>query len=185
MNLYQQKYLKYKTKYELLKKQIGGNPRILKDLNSLKKTPLPGVTVEPLEGNIFILHGTITGPSNSPYAGYMWRIRMNMPERYPFKPPTVNFMDKIFHPNISYTNGAVCVSILKEEPSGGSREGGYWNPALTIGGILLSIQSLLMDPNTSSPLNSEASTLYDRNVMAYNEKVRHDAVTYATLVPPQ
>ena len=183
MNLYQQKYLKYKTKYELLKKQIGGNPRILRDLKNLQKNPVPGIFVEPVEGNIFILHGTITGPSDSPYDGYMWKIRMNIPQDYPFKPPTVNFVDKIFHPNISYTTGAVCVSILKEEPSGVSRDGGYWNPSLNIGAILLSIQSLLMDPNTSSPLNGEASHLLDTNVSAYNEKVKQDAKKYATVVP--
>ena len=97
MNLYEQKYLKYKNKYELLKKQIGGNRRILYDLKNLKKNPLSGIIVEPVEGNLFLLHGTITGSPGTPYEGYMWEIRMNIPQDYPFKPPTFNFVgDSIY-----------------------------------------------------------------------------------------
>ena len=180
MNLYQQKYLKYKTKYELLKKQIGGNKRILKDLETLKKNPLSGIIVERVEGNMFLLHGTITGPPDSPYEGYMWKIRMNIPQDYPFSPPTVNFVDKIFHPNISYDNGDVCISILKNNQQADS-----WNPILTIGSILLSIQSMFTDANPDSPLNWNAADLYRNNKEEFNKKVRTDAERYAVLAPPQ
>ena len=185
MNLYQQKYLKYKTKYELLK-QIGGNKRLLKELDELKENPLPGIIVEPVEDNIFLLHGTITGPPNSPYKGYMWKIRMIIPQMYPFESPIFNFVDRIFHPNISYDDGNLHMSISREYPLQlrPTDQAILWNPAITIRTILLSIQSLLMNPSTDSPFNQDAANLYINNREEYNIKVRKDAETFATLVPP-
>ena len=175
MNLYQQKYLKYKTKYELLKKQIGGNKRIVKEIERLHRSPIWGITaVIPDESNIYIVDGTIVGPAGTPYEGYKWKVRMNFPTDYGFKAPTVTFVDRIFHPNISYTSGEVCVDILKEG----------WNPGLNIGGILLSIQSMFIDANPHSPLNWDAAILYRDNREEFNRKARQDAETYATLVPP-
>ena len=153
MNLYQQKYLKYKNKYELLKKQIGGDcpplaaRRIGKDLQKLYNSPRWGISAVLDELNVCKVHGTIAGPRGTPYEGYLWRVVMNFPSEFPFKAPTVNFVDRIFHPNIHYDSGSVCISILKTEGPD------HWNPSLTAGTVLQSIQSMLSDPNPNSPLN--------------------------------
>ena len=183
MDLYQKKYLKYKSKYQLLKKQYGGNKRILKEMEELKKNPLDGISLEPTD-NIFEQYATITGPPDTPYEGYMWRVRLNFPEDYPYKPPTATFLNKIFHPNISYDNGSVCISILKNDASSlGDPLLQSWNPSLNMSAILQSIQTMLPDGNPNSPLNVDAAILFRNNRDAYNDKVRQEARIHALVAP--
>ena len=87
--------------------------------------------------------GVIAGPVESVYAQAMFVLDIVFPIEYPFSPPRVIFRTPIFHPNIA-TNGAVCLDILKP---------GGWSPLITIESLLLSIQSLLDDPNPDDPLN--------------------------------
>jgi ubiquitin-protein ligase len=183
MNLYQQKYLKYKNKYELLKKQIGGDcpplaaRRIGKDLQKLYNSPRWGISAVLDELNVCKVHGTIAGPRGTPYEGYLWRVVMNFPSEFPFKAPTVNFVDRIFHPNIHYDSGSVCISILKNEPVQlGDPLLQSWNPSLDIGSILQSIQSMLGDANDASPYNVDAAIVLRASRAANNPNIYDDAV---------
>eukprot|EP00889_Picochlorum_renovo_P002288 jgi/Picre1/29318/NNA_004708.t1 len=81
------------------------------------------------------------GPSGSPYAGGVFFLDIKFPGDYPFKPPKVTFKTRIYHCNIS-SQGQICLDVLKEQ----------WSPALTVSKVLLSICSLLTDPNPSDPL---------------------------------
>lgn len=177
MDTYQKKYLKYKTKYELLKKQIGGDPRqrIMGEMARLRREPIPGINVIINEADILKATGTIVGPQGSAcdglkgsaYEGHIWKVSITFPERYPMEPPTVTFIDPIWHPNIRDDNGAVCISILKT----GGEYG--WNPALTAGSVLQSIQSMLGDPNPQSAYNGRAAKQLDDDRTG---KIFHDAV---------
>ncbi|XP_055821650.1 SUMO-conjugating enzyme UBC9-like isoform X2 [Solanum dulcamara] len=103
---------------------------------------------------MFHWQATIMGPPDSPYTGGLFLITIHFPPDYPFKPPKVAFRTKVFHPNIN-SNGSICLDILKEQ----------WSPALTISKVLLSICSLLTDPNPDDPLVPEIAHMYktDRN----------------------
>merc|ERR1712182_108776 len=85
----------------------------------------------------------------------------------------MKFESKIFHPNVGrgHTPGAICIDILRKEA---------WSPALTIERTLLSIASLLADPNPNSPMDSEAAKLYEHNRPAYDKRVREWVSLYAT-----
>ncbi|KAK6157813.1 hypothetical protein DH2020_012061 [Rehmannia glutinosa] len=106
--------------------------RILKELKDLQRDPPTSCSAGPVAEDMFHWQATIMGPPNSPYADY------------PFKPPKVAFRTQVFHPNIN-SNGSICLGILKEQ----------WSPALTISKVLLSICSLLTDPNPDDPLVPE------------------------------
>lgn len=67
----------------------------------------------------------------------------------------------MFHPNI-YDNGNICLDVLDNK----------WNPMYDTCAILISIRSLLSDPNTSSPANVPASKLFNEDMKSYNQKVR-------------
>lgn len=81
------------------------------------------------------------GPSDSPFQSGVFFLDIKFPPDYPFKPPQVKFLTRIYHPNIN-NEGGICLDILKRQ----------WSPALTISKVLLSICSLLTDPNPDDPL---------------------------------
>ena len=120
------------------------------------------LSIIPDDSNIFLWDVIITGPTDSPYEGAIFNLIIKFPNDFPYKPPKVNFKTKIYHPNIAITDGQICVDILNEK----------WSPANTINSLLLSIISLLNDPNPNSPLNAEAATLFLNNKKEYYKKIR-------------
>ena len=96
------------------------------------------------------------GPDDSPYSGGVFFLNIQFPTDYPFKPPKVTFVTRIYHPNIN-SNGSICLDILKDQ----------WSPALTISKVLLSISSLLTDPNSEDPLVPEIVYLYKTDKQRY------------------
>merc|ERR1711907_605192 len=113
----------------------------------------------PVGDDLFHWQATIMGPPDSPYAGGVFFLNIHFPTDYPFKPPKVQFITRIYHCNIN-SNGSICLDILKDQ----------WSPALTISKVLLSISSLLTDPNPKDPLVPEIAEKYMKN------RQSHDAV---------
>jgi ubiquitin-protein ligase len=107
-------------------------------------------------------HAKISGPPDTPYENGVFDIVLKFDMDYPVKPPSVKFLTPMYHPNI-YRDGKICVDILQSHE---------WTPAQNIRTILISIMSLLMDPNTASPANRDAAVLYNKNKIAYGNKVR-------------
>jgi len=125
-------------------------------------------SVSPTDGNLFIWSGYIFGPLESPYEGGAFKIVIEFPSNYPFKPPKIYFKTKIYHPNIS-ESGIICLDILKN----------MWSPALSIPKVLLSISSLLTDPNPNDPLAPEVAHVYKANKAMFEQTARNWTATYA------
>jgi ubiquitin-conjugating enzyme E2 D/E len=92
---------------------------------------------------------TIEGPCNTPYENGLFNIEIEFTSNYPYEAPNVNFITYIYHPNIN-DKGQICLDILKDQ----------WSPILTISKILLSIISLLSEPNPYDPLNIDIANIY-------------------------
>lgn len=120
------------------------------------------------DNNLTIYTGFIIGPKNTPYEYGKFKFTLTLSDQHPFKPPRFNFNTYVYHPNIK-ENGAVCLDILKNE----------WSPALTASKVLLSIRSLLSDPNPDDPLVPEISNLYKTDKEKYEETVRKAVLKYA------
>ena len=135
--------------------------RIQKELKELKKDPPSNCSAGPMGDDLFHWSATIIGPDDSPYAGGVFFLDIHFPADYPFKPPKVKFVTKVYHPNIAST-GAICLDILKDN----------WSPALTISRVLLSISSLLTDANPDDPLVPEIAKIYKTNREQFNANAK-------------
>ena len=115
------------------------------------------------------------GPEETLYEGGYFKSQLKFPSDYPNNPPTMTFISKMWHPNI-YPDGKVCISIL--HPPGvdihdaQEKAEERWRPILGVEAILMSVISMLNDPNLESPANLDASKHYRDEREAYNKKVR-------------
>ena len=145
--------------------------RIKRENELIKQDPPANCSAGPLdaENDLYSWQATIMGPTETPYEGGVFFLDIKFPQEYPFKPPKVYFNTKIYHPNIN-GSGAICLDILKDQ----------WSPALTISKVLLSICSLLSDPNPDDPLVPEIARLYKVNKNLYETKAKYYTIRYAT-----
>ncbi|TMS39112.1 hypothetical protein L596_005687 [Steinernema carpocapsae] len=142
--------------------------RIQKELQDLGRDPPAQCSAGPVGDDLFHWQATIMGPPESPYQGGVFFLTIHFPTDYPFKPPKVAFTTRIYHPNIN-SNGSICLDILRSQ----------WSPALTISKVLLSICSLLCDPNPDDPLVPEIARIYKSDRDRYNSLAREWTQKYA------
>eukprot|EP01120_Amphizonella_sp_Union-15-10_P002793 TRINITY_DN13081_c0_g1_i2.p1 TRINITY_DN13081_c0_g1~~TRINITY_DN13081_c0_g1_i2.p1 ORF type:complete len:175 (+),score=49.03 TRINITY_DN13081_c0_g1_i2:55-525(+) len=134
--------------------------RLLSDFKHLQEDPPGGITGAPNEDDIYSWQAVICGPEDTPWEGGTFPLKLQFPEDYPNHPPKVQFLTKVFHPNV-YADGRLCLDILQEQ----------WSPVYDVSGILTSIQSLLCDPNPRSPANLEAARYFTENKAEYYKRV--------------
>merc|ERR1711997_124830 len=131
--------------------------RLQTELMSLMMGSDKGISAFPDGDNLLSWIGTVEGPKESVYEGLTYKLRLDFPANYPYQSPTVRFSTPCFHPNVD-NHGNICLDILKEK----------WSALYEVRTILLSIQSLLGEPNNDSPLNTHASGLWS-NQTAYKK----------------
>jgi ubiquitin-conjugating enzyme E2 N len=145
------------------------NQRILKETQKLAQDPVVGIYAEPEKDNPRYFNVMIAGPRDSPYEGGLFKLQLYLPEEYPMVPPKVLFMTKIYHPNIDFL-GRICLDILKTN----------WSPALQIRSVLLAIQVLLSEPNTSDPLNDKVNEHWLKDKTDAEKTARDWTLKYAS-----
>ena len=151
-----------------LKANAMATKRVRKELREMNKESIINCSAGPEGDDLFTWLATIMGPQGSVYEGGIFHLRIRFPSDYPFKPPKICFKTKIYHPNVN-GNGGICLDVLKDQ----------WSPALTITKVLLSISSLLTDPNPDDPLVPEIAALYQTNRAAYNVRAKEWTEKYA------
>ena len=142
--------------------------RLSKELQEIQKEPPVNCSAGPINDDLYNWEATIIGPKDTPYEGGIFKLKINFTENYPFKPPKIKFVTRIFHPNIN-KYGSICLDILNKN----------WSPALTIAKLFLSISSLLSHPNPSDPLDARAAEMYTSNIEKYNLTAKTYTISYA------
>ena len=143
--------------------------RITKELETIQKDPPANCSAGPDGDNIFSWTAAIMGPTETVYEGGLFYLNIEFPQNYPYKPPKVRFITKIYHPNIN-SSGGICLDILKDQ----------WSPVLTVSKVLLSICSLLTDPNPDDPLVLSIAEQYKNDRVTYDVTARRWTELYAS-----
>ncbi|KAK1938471.1 putative ubiquitin-conjugating enzyme [Babesia divergens] len=136
--------------------------RVVQDISRLTKDPPEGIKASPFPDNMMICHAIIKGPKDTLWETGIFHLIVKFTEEYPTKPPKVKFISRIYHPNV-YPDGRICLDILQNQ----------WSAIYDLSAVLMSIQSLLMDPNTKSPANTEAANTLEKDRLSYDRNVLH------------
>ncbi|KAI0983001.1 hypothetical protein GJ496_007095 [Pomphorhynchus laevis] len=121
------------------------------------------IKVDLVNDSFMELRGEIGGPPDTVYDGGVFAVDIKIPSTYPFSPPRVKFITKIWHPNVSSVTGAICLDILKDQ----------WAAAMTLRTVLLSLQALLASPEPDDPQDAVVAQQYKSNLPIFELTARH------------
>ncbi|XP_011449276.1 ubiquitin-conjugating enzyme E2 G2 [Magallana gigas] len=140
--------------------------RLMAEYKQLTLNPPEGIIAGPLdEENFFEWEAYIMGPEGTCFEGGVFPSRLTFPPDYPLSPPKMKFTCDLFHPNI-YPDGRVCISILHapgDDPMGYETSAERWSPVQSVEKILLSVVSMLAEPNDESAANVDAAKTWRDN----------------------
>jgi ubiquitin-conjugating enzyme E2 G1 len=153
-----------------------GRAILLKEYKALTKTPPEGISVGLVNNQIDEWEVFIQGPPDTLYEGGWFNANLKFPHDFPNNPPKMKFTTPNFwHPNV-YKDGRVCISILHEakedELNPQERIDEKWRPIISVEAILVSVLSMLSDPNFESPANIDASVMMKSDTKAYKKRIR-------------
>ncbi|KIH61984.1 ubiquitin--protein ligase [Ancylostoma duodenale] len=143
--------------------------RECKEVVTNKEIAETGIMIEILNDSLSEIKGQIRGPPDTPYQGGSFDLEIKIPDTYPFTPPKIKFLTKIWHPNISSQTGTICLDILKDQ----------WAASLTLRTVLLSIQALMCSPEPKDPQDAVVAKQYMSNPALFKETAIFWTIKYA------
>jgi len=143
--------------------------RLVKELKELSRNKVDDVKLEANDSDIHRWKAHLTGPGKTPYEGGVFVLDIKVPDQYPLVPPIVYFRTKMFHPNVHFKTGEICLDILKTA----------WSPAWTLHSTCQAILALMSDAAPDSPLNCDAGNLLRAgDIRGYNALARMYTMEY-------
>ncbi|KAN0041551.1 hypothetical protein ACTFIV_004093 [Dictyostelium citrinum] len=147
---------------------MAAQKRLQKEFNDMLKTPPSWCSAHLVDDNFQKWKATVQGPEGSPFEKGVFSMDIDIPADYPFKPPTLKFTTKIYHPNIKTSDGSICAEVFST-----------WSPQLKILDVLTTIRSILTDPNPDNPLENEIAQQFKTDRNAFNKTAKEWTKKYA------
>jgi ubiquitin-conjugating enzyme E2 D/E len=143
--------------------------RINKELQDLITNPIPGCFVQILADNLYLWRAVVEGPANSLYQGGKFEMSIILPQNYPFRPPEVKFLTKVYHVNVKQTDGSLCADIFQNN----------WAPTLNLRYVLETVLTILSEPAPEHALEPEIAAEMMNNPTLFRQKVQEYVRRYA------
>lgn len=146
-------------------------PRLMREAKDARKSndqPNADIVLEPVsDDSLYRWRAVLHGPPDTPFAGGKFELELQVPSDYPIVPPAAKFRTKVFHPNVKFETGEICLDILKST----------WTPAWTLQAVCRAIQTLMSHPEATSPLNCDAGNMIRADdLVAYESVARYYAI---------
>jgi peroxin-4 len=146
--------------------------RLSKELVEVSKSKDNDILLQTTGDSLFNWIGYIKGPPDSAFEKGWFKLEYTIGANYPANPPKVKFLTRVFHPNIHFEKGEICLEVLKQ---------GTWNPQWTLESVTRAIVNLLLNPNADSPLNCDAgNAIREGDMLAYNTMARMYTIEFAS-----
>lgn len=146
--------------------------RVSRELARIASCPPQGISVFSKDDKLNILEAQIVGPDDSPYAKGIFKLEILIPDNYPFSPPSMKFVTKVYHPNID-DSGRICLDLIKMPPKGN------WRPTIGLEGLLIALRMLLETPNPDDPLMADIAEEFRNYNSVFTEKAQSWTKKYA------
>ncbi|XP_068652332.1 ubiquitin-conjugating enzyme E2 5-like isoform X1 [Aristolochia californica] len=142
------------------------SPSKRRDMDVMKLM-MSDYAVEPVNDGISEFNVEFHGPKESLYECGVWKVRVELPDAYPYKSPSIGFLNKIFHPNVDESSGSVCLDVINQS----------WSPMFDLLNVFeVFLPQLLLYPNPTDPLNGDAASLMMKDKQQYEQKVKEQSI---------
>ena len=146
--------------------------RLAKEQIAIARSPDRDIVLVANEDDIYRWTGYLRGPPDTAFAEGWFKLKFEVSQNYPQAPPVVKFLTRVFHPNVHFETGEICLEVLKPE---------HWNVQWTLESVSRAIVNLLLNPNADSPLNCDAgNAIRAGDMLAFNSMARMYTVEEAT-----
>ena len=165
----------------LSQQKINAIKKVRDEFQDLQNKPIIniGVTVGLIDPkNIMEWNCSMLGPSDTPFAGGLFFLKIKFPDNYPETAPEVSFITPIYHLNVNHkipqniggeSLGHVCISTLN-----------WWDKTRNIRQVLTDIFALFYLSNPESPYGLERADEFRKNEELYNAKCKYFTQKYAS-----
>ncbi|XP_029770999.1 ubiquitin/ISG15-conjugating enzyme E2 L6 [Suricata suricatta] len=147
---------------------MSASKRVAKELEDLQaKLPSYLRDLFSHDADVLVWHALLL-PEKPPYNLKAFHLRISFPENYPFKPPTVTFTTRIYHPNVGH-DGEVCLPIISKE---------NWSPYMKACQVLEALNMLVNKPDLGQPVRLELADLLAQDPELFHREAREFTLNY-------
>ena len=126
---------------------------MVQELGDLTRQPIAGVAIAPTENDVMIWNITIDGPEGTPFIGGKFVVNLDFTDNYPFKPPKIKFVTKIYHPGVKTDTGEICTQAIDQQ----------WVPTLNAKFVIEAILTVLQTPTAENAQEIEIAQVMQSN----------------------